>query len=344
LPATDPPYQESESTEKPVDDSYDNSSYPPSLQTTHGTYAIEFIGIINDNFYQRTPFSDRERKTALWIAGRLAAMGYDATDIEVQDFHYTDIEEFLWMPWEDVPTLTYFDIEREYSQNVILTVPGQSESIIIVGAHYDSVLNPGASDNASGTALLLESAYRLLTHDNYHTIVYVFFGAEEIGFLGANFYYESLTMLQRNNIILMINADVLLEGEFLMYGVGYIDNLEISTNDVSDTVSAVSQNVRDSHGIVITTYHETLHLPSDHFVFGIHGHNVMILTGLDLQPAEGFTDIMLGRFEDYIITGRVLHSPEDCIHYINEQWPGKVHTAMWSFSLLLEELILEKYD
>ncbi|MCL1863712.1 MAG: M28 family metallopeptidase, partial [Defluviitaleaceae bacterium] len=103
------------------------------------------------------------------------------------------------------------------SQNVILTIPGQSESLIIVGAHYDSYLSAGANDNASGVVLLLESAYRMKNADNYHTIMYVFFGAEEVGLWGARYFYDSLTQQERDKIALMINVDGIVSGNYLMY-------------------------------------------------------------------------------------------------------------------------------
>ena len=49
-------------------------------------------------------------------------------------------------------------------------------SIIIVGAHYDSYYNPGADNNASGVACLLELA-RLLSQENPEkTIRFIGFG------------------------------------------------------------------------------------------------------------------------------------------------------------------------
>jgi Zn-dependent M28 family amino/carboxypeptidase len=80
--------------------------------------------------------------------------------------------------------------------NVIATLEGTEhpDSACVVGAHYDNVLStadltvvPGANDNASGTAAVLEIA-RVMKLNNYKpksTIVFIAFAAEEIGLYGS---------------------------------------------------------------------------------------------------------------------------------------------------------------
>ncbi|MGH8119823.1 MAG: M28 family peptidase, partial [Gammaproteobacteria bacterium] len=66
--------------------------------------------------------------------------------------------------------------------NVIAAVAGaaQPEEIIVVGAHYDTVwLSPGADDNASGVAALLELACMLAPGRHDRTIRFVAFTNEE---------------------------------------------------------------------------------------------------------------------------------------------------------------------
>ena len=62
---------------------------------------------------------------------------------------------------------------------------------ILLGAHYDSRQgSPGADDNASGVAVLLEAA-RLLKDPTPRTLRLVFFDAEERGLLGSIAYVQS---------------------------------------------------------------------------------------------------------------------------------------------------------
>ena len=209
-----------------------------STDLAHGQIATGYIEFINDNLYSRSSFTYREKETAIWIVQELLAMGHDWHNIEVQEFTHHEVREFgegalgiSWDAFATPPILGGFQLrETRLSQNVILTVPGQNQRTIIVGAHYDTphynavtftgYQYGGASDNASGTALLLESAQRILEQDNYYTIVYVFFGAEEVGLLGAHFYHESLTQTELDNIVMMVNADVLIEGPYLFFGTG----------------------------------------------------------------------------------------------------------------------------
>jgi len=73
--------------------------------------------------------------------------------------------------------------------NVVATLPGttaRSNEIFIVGAHYDSVSNPGADDNASGVAGVLEAA-RVLSQFKFEaTLKFVAFDREEQGLYGSS--------------------------------------------------------------------------------------------------------------------------------------------------------------
>ncbi len=75
----------------------------------------------------------------------------------------------------------------------------------IVGSHYDSVSNPGADDNASGTALVLEAARVLGQYPSEYTIRFVAFSMEEVGLVGSyNYVSDHIT----DDILGMISADM----------------------------------------------------------------------------------------------------------------------------------------
>ena len=313
--------------------------------TPHGYISVQHIKFMNDNLYGRSPFTYREKEAAAWIVEEILAIGYNWDNIHVQEFNWNQVSGiaahwgFTWEGRAEAPQMLGDGQLREgrLSQNVILTVPGQTDRKIIVGAHYDTLPYPGASDNASGVALLLESAQRMLNHDNYHTIVYVFFGAEEIAILGANFYLSSMSRAQQNNIVMMVNADVLFEGPYFVYGAGYAprgrlwdEGMVPHTNDITEQISEIARDLYASHGIEIISYPRNIFRGSDHLPFAWEGHTVVYLAGYD-QSDEG----------DFIL--RVLHSPRDCVHYINENWPGKIDAAMHTFSVFLEEILLSQF-
>lgn len=110
-------------------------------------------------------------------------------------------------------------------ENVIATLKGKNsfsvkERTFIISAHYDSSASneidwnpilssaPGANDNASGVAAMLEAA-RILSeaqHLNLNSIKFVAFGASEVGYLGSQiFSFESFQ--RKDQIAAVINLD-----------------------------------------------------------------------------------------------------------------------------------------
>jgi hypothetical protein len=105
------------------------------------------------------------------------------------------------------------------SNNVVARLPGVTESTIVLGAHYDSVAEgPGANDNASGTATVLELARVLPAMDLPFTIQIVLFGAEEIGLVGSRHYVGALGPQERERIAAMLNFDMVGVGDRPMVG------------------------------------------------------------------------------------------------------------------------------
>jgi hypothetical protein len=89
--------------------------------------------------------------------------------------------------------------------NVIGIKRGLTSRTIIIGSHYDSVATtPGADDNASGCAVNLAIARALKDRKLRHTLVFVFFDAEEYGLVGSTKYAASAA----RNCDFMLNLDM----------------------------------------------------------------------------------------------------------------------------------------
>ena len=91
------------------------------------------------------------------------------------------IEESLIATGLEVVRFPY-TVEGKKCDNLVATIPGngRADEIIVVGAHYDSVLGcPGANDNASGVAGLLAAARRLAKTKPSRTLRLVAFVNEE---------------------------------------------------------------------------------------------------------------------------------------------------------------------
>lgn len=112
-----------------------------------------------------------------------------------------------------------YELSECESANVIGVIEGTSSKTnneyIIVGAHLDHIGHngngtyfPGALDNASGVAALLETARALKAMPNppHKTIIFIAFNGEEENLLGSS-YYASNPFYPLNNAV-MINYDV----------------------------------------------------------------------------------------------------------------------------------------
>lgn len=107
------------------------------------------------------------------------------------------------------------------SQNIIgqLTGTKYPDSVIVFSAHYDhlgkmgnNVYFPGANDNASGVAMLLNLAEHYSKNPSEKTIFFMAFGAEESGIIGSQFYTEN-PLFPLKQINFLINLDLLGTGE-----------------------------------------------------------------------------------------------------------------------------------
>jgi len=109
-------------------------------------------------------------------------------------------------------------------RNIIAILPGNAHELqdapVIVGAHYDHLgfgwpdvkqgnqgkLHPGANDNASGIAVLLELAVHLKERSLARPIVFVAFTGEEAGQLGSA-YFVGHWPIEKEKIMAMVNLD-----------------------------------------------------------------------------------------------------------------------------------------
>lgn len=86
--------------------------------------------------------------------------------------------------------------EQFVFNNVVATIPGKDSRQVILGAHYDAtseiegIYTPGADDNASGCAAVLEAARIMSVYEWQHTLKFVLFSGEEQGLFGSEYYVK----------------------------------------------------------------------------------------------------------------------------------------------------------
>ncbi|HLW53920.1 MAG TPA: M28 family peptidase [Candidatus Angelobacter sp.] len=114
---------------------------------------------------------------------------------------------------------------RATVNNVLAYLPGESDEYVILGAHYDHLgrgyfdslapsqigqIHPGADDNASGTAGVLELARRFAPMKGklHRGILFMNFAGEELGLLGSAHWVESPTR-PLDKAVAMLNMDMI---------------------------------------------------------------------------------------------------------------------------------------
>ncbi|MCX6285487.1 MAG: M20/M25/M40 family metallo-hydrolase [Bacteroidetes bacterium] len=157
------------------------------------------------NMQPRFMLSANRRNIAVSIKNKFIQLGLSNTVLD--SFYITNY-------YKDT---TY----NTWQYNVIATITGSlyPDSLFIVGAHYDAILNvpgnpwiasPGADDNGSGVASLLEIG-RVIKKRNFvpkSSIQLIAFGAEELNMDGSND-YTTKAMLGSKKIKWMLNNDMI---------------------------------------------------------------------------------------------------------------------------------------
>ncbi|HZQ09327.1 MAG TPA: M28 family metallopeptidase [Anaerolineae bacterium] len=183
-------------------------------------------------------------------------------------------------------------VSESTGYNVIGTLRGASDETIVLGGHYDTVpAGPGAGDNGSGTATLIELA-RIAGQSKtapQHTLVFIAFDAEELGLLGSEAYVKSLTSQQVQNIRAMLNFDMLGAGSgpLLLMGDG--------------SVALLARSSAQELGIQAHNAQLPSNAGSDHYSFERRGVDTVFF------------------MRDY----RLLHTPEDTIDQVKPEYLGE---------------------
>jgi len=102
-------------------------------------------------------------------------------------------------------------LDRKLPPNIICVVPGETQEVIVVGAHTDKVdsYGDGVVDNWTGAVLLPSLLYSLSAQLRHHTLIFIGFSGEEKGLVGSRYYVDRLTSEQRAHIEGMVNFDSL---------------------------------------------------------------------------------------------------------------------------------------
>lgn len=146
------------------------------------------------DFKTRWSFSPQINRVWEWIRGEFLAMGYSPSEVRYQPFSMVGAGEL---------------------QNVLCgSAAGNHPGFVLVCGHYDTtseqpaVLAPGADDNASGIAVLLEAASILRILPQRRSVLFAAFGGEEEGLHGSQACAE-IAATEQWKIDLVVNLDMI---------------------------------------------------------------------------------------------------------------------------------------
>lgn len=156
-------------------------------------------------------------------------------------------------------------LEAYTSRNVIGKIKGKSsDSTIIVSAHYDHLGRmgpgtyfPGASDNASGTAMLLSLAKHFSLNQPEFDMMFICFAGEEAGIVGSKYYVENpIESLEKIKFVL--NLDIMGTGD---------DGIQVVNGTVYKTEFAKLQGLNDEFSFLKQVKIRGERCNSDHCAF-----------------------------------------------------------------------------
>lgn len=149
------------------------------------------------------------------------------------------------------------------SQNIIATRKPKkvkNPEIVYVTAHYDSVpYAPGANDNGSGTAMLLQLAKILKSYPIEKEIRFIACGAEEIGLNGSEYYVSQLSKDELDRSCSNFNMDMIATS-YEACDVLYADTIDGEENLVTESMAAAGYRL-DSDVLAIGKGSSSDHAP-----------------------------------------------------------------------------------
>ena len=174
---------------------------------------IKTVRFLSEENFPRSADPKNKEKTIDFIAQSLSAAGLEATRSEFAIKNILCDHDFpaSGNHAESVVielTRNPFSLVNIHALKNGVNVEGKPNKRIVVGAHYDIIAeSPGADDNASGIAVLVELAHMLKETKLNCDIELVAYDAEEEGLLGSRFHARKLKN-QNVDVACMISMDL----------------------------------------------------------------------------------------------------------------------------------------
>ncbi len=139
-----------------------------------------------------------------------------AMEFGVSKFRQFGLHEAYVMPMKTTLSHEVGGIVNTNSGIAIGVLKGKSQRIIVIGGHIDSANPevPGANDDGSGSAVVIELARVLALGKNESTIVFALFGGEEEGLRGSRYFVENFPLI--DSVAFMVQVDMANGSDWLL--------------------------------------------------------------------------------------------------------------------------------
>jgi Zn-dependent M28 family amino/carboxypeptidase len=232
------------------------------------------------------------------------------------------------------PKMQPFTAAGTTTANVIADRRGVADPLIVIGAHYDSSpLGKGALDNASGVSLALELADRLVHSKVSVSVRFVFFGAEENGFLGSKYYVATLSEADRTRTFLMIDLDTVAGGDHLYVYSGTGTSAWPRT-DLQSLAHKLHIDLRTSPAAGKGHPAGTVPDSGDYAAFRGAGIPFAWLEAADLDVGDHSVFTSTAR------EGVLRHTTADNLAHVDHLYPGRLKRQLGDFATVLERYIV----
>lgn len=268
--------------------------------TINGVYSIEGKGGLSLNRKKLVPFrdfrlvsyrhayggkSDAEIRKQLvgdiWVLGKENLDTYSPFRTETY-LSYPFCVEVLSDKMPRKIRKMKLDYEAVYhfaysTQNVCGYIPGQVDTMVVYTAHYDhcgmmgdSLYFPGAHDNASGVAAVLDIARMAMAEKPYYTMVFMMFSGEEVGLCGST-YAANNPLVDLSKVKILCNIDLFCGGS---EGLSIVNALDSAT---ASSVNRI-QTLNDAMDIAPKIVMRKNAANSDHFPFSKYCPAIFVFT------------------------------------------------------------------
>ena len=323
----------------------------------HGALGMILVDLRHDNQDQPELLSTRN---SLWRGGNslvaaqvrrgVLAKWFDSRGVSLdslkEKIDRTGKPGSIAIPGAPVRLQVTLKENHERAENVVGILPGADPDLrtqrVVIGAHYDHLgfghfgaldrqaegkVHPGADDNASGTAVLMELARRIakLPVKPGRTMVFAAFSGEELGLYGSRHFIEHSE--STSAIKAMINLDMvgrLRENRVTLFGARSGENLSAL---VTRSARGLGLEITESNDVGRSDHMSfySRKIPVLHFFTGTHGDYHRATDTWEKLNLEG-----MARISDLVlVTALELANSKEPVHFVSlpSRSPARIGSA-----------------